>query len=109
LKSTALPGVGYRPNDLSFWENSERTALHQRQWDEMMYRISYEDGWAAATDIAVRGAERTEYFRTEHEALHRARELIESGLHHGVSVYDGDGNALAGVRLQLKLGACVTR
>jgi hypothetical protein len=66
----------------------------------MIYRISYEDGWAA---IAETGATRTEYFLTEYEALHRARELIESGVHHGVSVYDGA--ALAGVRLQLKLGA----
>jgi hypothetical protein len=68
----------------------------------MIYRISYEDGWAAITE---RGTTRTEYFRTEHEALHRARELVESGVHHGVSVYDSDGAALAGVRLQLRLGA----
>ena len=36
----------------------------------MSYRISYEDGWAET------GATRTEYFRTEYEALHRARELV---------------------------------
>jgi hypothetical protein len=65
----------------------------------MTYRISYEDGW---TDTS---ATRTEYFGTEHEALHRARELIDSGVHHGVSVRDSGGEALAGVRLQLKLGA----
>ena len=66
----------------------------------MTYRISYEDGWADAT-----GALQEEYFGTEYEALHRARELVESGVHHGVSLCDGDGDALAGVRLQLKLGA----
>ena len=54
----------------------------------MTYRISYEDGWTDACGT------RTEYFGTEHEALYRARELIDSG-----------GEALAGVRLQLKLGA----
>jgi hypothetical protein len=65
----------------------------------MTYRISYEDGW---TDT---GATRTEYFGSEHEALQRARELIDSGVHHGVSMRDSSDAALAGVRLQLKLGA----
>ena len=79
-----------------------RVRVSNQGGKEMIYRISYEDGWAA---IAETGAMRTEYFRTKHEALHRARELIESGVHHGVSMYDADGTALAGVRLQLKLGA----
>ena len=74
----------------------------------MTYRISYEDGWAPLSGGPGGGAECTEYFRTEHEALYRARELIDSGIHHGVAVYDDDGNALVGVRLELKLGACVT-
>jgi hypothetical protein len=65
----------------------------------MKYRISYEDGWTET------GTTQTEYFRTEHEALQRARELVESGVHHGVSVYDSNGVALAGVRQQLKLGS----
>jgi hypothetical protein len=65
----------------------------------MTYRIAYEDGWTDTSEL------RTEYFRTEHEALQRARELIDSGVHQGVSVHDRDGTALAGVRLQLKLGA----
>jgi len=30
--------------------------------------------------------------------------LLETGEHHGVAVEDGSGNALCGVRLQLKLG-----
>ena len=71
----------------------------------MIYRISYEDGWAATDALPEKGAARTEYFHTEHEALHRARELIESGVHHGVSLHETDGAAIAGVRLQLKLGA----
>jgi hypothetical protein len=73
----------------------------------MMYRISYIDGWAAVTGVSPSGIEVTEYFRSEPEALHRARELVESGVHRGVSVYDGDGNALMGTTLQLKFGACV--
>jgi hypothetical protein len=68
-------------------------------WEEMTYRISYEDGWTDACGT------RTEYFGTEHEALYRARELIDSGVNHRVSVSDSGGEALAGVRLQLKLGA----
>jgi hypothetical protein len=72
----------------------------------MAYRISYEDGCASVTGGSRSGAECTEYFTTEHEALRRARELIDSDIHHGVAVYDSDGNALVGVRLQLKLRAC---
>jgi hypothetical protein len=68
----------------------------------MVYRISYEDGWAAITE---RDATRTEYFRSEHEALHRARELINSGVHQGVAVCESNGPVLAGVRLHLRLGA----
>jgi hypothetical protein len=76
----------------------------------MTYQISYVTGWAEAIDVPKEGATRTEYFGTEYEALHRARELVESGVHHGVSVCDanGAGDALAGVRLQLKLGASPT-
>jgi hypothetical protein len=75
--------------------------------NEMNYRISYADGWTPAM-IAREGAViRSEYFATEYEALNRARELIESGVHHGVVLYDGSGGALAGVLLQLKLGASV--
>jgi hypothetical protein len=72
----------------------------------MTYRISYEDGVAAIT--GARGHDdvtRTEYFRTEYEALQRARQLLEDGDHHAVSLFDGSGSVLAGIRLQLKLGA----
>jgi hypothetical protein len=74
----------------------------------MTHRISYVDGWIPVTGALPREAERTEYFRTEYQALNRARELMESGLHHGISVYDSAGNALTGIRLQLKLGVSVS-
>ena len=70
----------------------------------MDYRISYVDGWAARPAYQGR-ATRTEYFMTEYEALKRARELVDGGVHHGVSMYDSGGGTLAGLRLQLKLGA----
>jgi hypothetical protein len=71
----------------------------------MTYRISYDDG----VPISVKkwrnqDAARTETFRTESEALTRARELINTGDHHAVVILDSSGNTLAGVRLQLKLG-----
>ena len=71
---------------------------------KMTYRISYEDGWAAATAARAGETTRTECFGTEYEALGRARELVESGVHHAVSLSDSSGDVLAGVRLQLKLG-----
>jgi len=74
----------------------------------MVYRVSYGD------DLGIDGALRchdsvicTEYFRAEHEALGRARELLDRGEYHSVEVCDGAGNILAGVRLQLKLRASV--
>ncbi|HWX31573.1 MAG TPA: hypothetical protein VNZ53_29590 [Steroidobacteraceae bacterium] len=74
----------------------------------MTYRISYDDGLAATTGAG--GHEevtRTEYFRTEYEALQRARQLLEDGDHHAVSLCDSSGGVLAGIRLQLRLGAAV--
>jgi hypothetical protein len=46
----------------------------------------------------------TEEFATEHQALRRARELLETGVHHGVAMHDHSGNELSGVRLQWRLG-----
>jgi hypothetical protein len=74
----------------------------------MTYRISYDDGLAAMA--VARGHERvmrTEYFPTEDEALQRARQLLEEEDHHAVCLYDGTGSVLAGIRLQLKLGALI--
>jgi len=47
-----------------------------------------------------------EYFSTEHEALYRARELVEGDEARTVAICDDAGNQLAGVRLQLKFGYC---
>ena len=71
----------------------------------MSYRISYDDGAPVSVkrwrnDDAVR----TETFRTEQEALYRARQLLDNGDHHAVVVCDGAGNTLGGIRLQLRLG-----
>jgi hypothetical protein len=71
----------------------------------MTYRISYDD-WVPISVKKWRNqdARRTETFRTESEALTRARELINTGDHRAVVILDSSGNTLAGVRLQLKLG-----
>jgi hypothetical protein len=72
---------------------------------KMSYSISYDVGLASVTkerceiDLA-----RVETFLTEDEALNRAFRLLDEGTHHGISVRDGSGNALCGLRLQLKLG-----
>jgi hypothetical protein len=74
----------------------------------MTYRISYEDGLAASTGArGHEGVTRTEYFRTEYEARNRARQLLEDGDHHAVSLCDSSGSVLTGIRLQLKLGAVI--
>jgi hypothetical protein len=74
----------------------EADVQFKKSWEakDVTYRISYEDGWAAIAGGAEGGASRTEYFLNEHEALQRARELVDSGVHHGVSVYDSDDNVL---------------
>lgn len=74
----------------------------------MTYRISYEDDPAAQTGAeGYGGVTRSEYFRTEHEALKRARDLIDNGDHYAVAVHDGTGRVLTGILLQLKLGAAI--
>ena len=69
----------------------------------MTYRIIYCETADMPAVIETRGIA-TEEFPQEHQALERARELLETGEHHGVAVDDGSGNVLCGVRLQLKLG-----
>jgi hypothetical protein len=66
----------------------------------MTYRISYVD-WLVSSRAPV---ERAEYFRTEFEAMNRARQLLEDDDHYSVAVHDGSGSRLTGIRLQLKLG-----
>ena len=68
----------------------------------MMYRICYDDG------VARDAGTRTEYYRSEFEALKRARQLLEDGDHHGIAIHDGSGSVLTGIRLELKLGLAAT-
>ena len=68
----------------------------------MSYRIVYNE--MAAPRATTRSAVWTEEFATEHQALGRARELLDTGEHHSVAVQDHRGNELCGIRLQLKLG-----
>jgi hypothetical protein len=73
--------------------------------EAMTYRISYDD----TVPVSIkkwRNADngRTESFETEHEALNRARELLDDGDCRAVSVCDDCGTVLGGIRLQLKLG-----
>ena len=69
----------------------------------MSYRIIYTELPAPCAD-AGRHTKWTEEFPTEHQALGRARELLETGEHHGVAVCDDGGDRLFGVRLQWRLG-----
>ena len=71
----------------------------------MTYSITYNDGLASVTQ-ETRGpaSTRIEIFPTEGEALSRASRLLDEGTHQAISVCDGSGNVLCGVRLQLKLG-----
>ncbi|HXP03046.1 MAG TPA: hypothetical protein VN808_02925 [Stellaceae bacterium] len=69
----------------------------------MTYRIIYSETPDMPAAVEERAA-LTEEFSSEHQALGRARELLEIGEHHCVAVDDGAGNVLHGVRLQLKLG-----
>jgi uncharacterized metal-binding protein YceD (DUF177 family) len=71
----------------------------------MTYRISYDDTMPLSIK-KWRDQERayTETFETEHEALNRARELLDDSDVRAVSVSDDQGAVLGGVRLQLKLG-----
>jgi hypothetical protein len=68
----------------------------------MTYRISYDDV------LAREAVKRSEYYRTEFEAMRRARQLLEDGDHHGISLHDASGSVLTGIRLELKLGMAVT-
>lgn len=71
----------------------------------MSYRVIYNE-MPAPRGIAGwrQGTLWSEEFPTEHQALGRARELLEDGEHHGIALCDHRGNELSGVRLQLKLG-----
>jgi len=71
----------------------------------MAYHVLYGDAAAMASrDRHLDERIRSERFSTEHEALMRARELLEEDLSTAVAVTDRAGNLLSGVRLQLRLG-----
>ncbi len=71
----------------------------------MTYRVLYGDAMAmAGDDRHLDERVRSERFSTEHEALRRARELLDEDLSAVVAVSDAAGNLLSGVRLQLRLG-----
>ena len=70
----------------------------------MSYRIIYNETISRAPTEWRQGAVWTEEFPTEHQALGRARELLETGRHEGVALHDHTGNELSGVRLQWRLG-----
>jgi len=71
----------------------------------MSYRIFYGDALAMSNpDRHLDERVRMERFSTEHEALARARELIDAEDGTAVTITDGAGNLLSGVRLELKLG-----
>jgi hypothetical protein len=73
----------------------------------MTYRVYYGDVVAVAgRDVHLDERVRSERFSTEHEALHRARELLEQDAGTAVAIHDAAGNRLCGLRLQLKLGYC---
>ena len=70
-----------------------------------MYRVLYGEALAMSNRDRHRDARvRFERFSTEHEALRRARELLDEDISTAVAVGDRVGNLLSGVRLQLRLG-----
>ena len=66
----------------------------------MNYRLYYGDL------VSVLRYARSEQFSTEHEALQRARELLEEDCAAAVAIHDAAGNRLSGLLLLLKLGYC---
>ena len=73
----------------------------------MTYEVFYGEAPAMANhDRHLDERIQRERFSTEHEALMRARELIDDDETRVVAVCDATGNQLAGVRLHLKLGYC---
>lgn len=71
----------------------------------MTYRVIYGDAAAVShPDRHLDDSVQTERFSTEHEALTRAREVLDGDNSAAVMICDAAGNELGGVRLQLKLG-----
>ena len=73
----------------------------------MTYRLYYGDPVAVLRyDAHADDRARSERFSTEHEALQRARKLLEEDWATAVAIHAAAGNRLSGIRLQLKLGFC---
>lgn len=73
----------------------------------MTYHVFYGDPVGVLrSDAHADDRVRSERFSTEHEALQRARELLEHDLTTAVAIHDAAGNRLSGLRLQLRLGNC---
>ena len=74
----------------------------------MTYRVVY--GNEKAIEAAIRrddSTARSERYSTEHEALNRAREILEEDERRTIAICDASGNVLlGGICLQLKLGFC---
>jgi hypothetical protein len=77
--------------------------------EDMTYQVFY--GHALAMEPRDRHLDervRSERFSTEHEALNRARELLDQDFSTVVAIHDASGNEVTGVSLQLRLGySCV--
>jgi hypothetical protein len=76
----------------------------------MSYQVLYGNGVVVAgCDLHADSTRmHSEQFSTEHEALRRARELLDRDAGTVVAVRDAEGNLLSGVRLQLRLGYLCT-
>jgi hypothetical protein len=73
--------------------------------ETMTYRVLYgHPAGVTRRDAHLDERVRSERFSTEHEALNRARELVERQPDVAVAVRDEAGNQLSGLRLHLKLG-----
>ena len=75
----------------------------------MTYQVFYGDAVAMGRrDPHLDESVHSERFSTEHEALNRARELLDQDLSAVVAILDAAGNEVSGVSLQLRLGySCV--
>jgi hypothetical protein len=74
----------------------------------MTFRVFYGDALAmAGRELHQQDGVRFERFSTEHEALARARALLDEDERRIVAIRDTQGNQLSGVCLQLRVGyAC---
>ena len=71
----------------------------------MTYRVMYGDLAVPASGDTTAAILYSERFSTEHEALRRAREILEEDERRTIAICDAGGNILlGGVCLQLKLG-----